>query len=175
MPLRPTHVRTCTLFSFLVTPQRPLQCGSSRRITTRSRAPNLSSALLAWSNYTENFAKLTAKLHGFVRFDGQFFLTFGKLAIKNVNRCLFPAPLRSRNRYFRHVFSSDPRLTGTVSPSRKVYYRSSKVGVSKSTLSIFGFHARILRAARKCSSGALLPLVFRLVFAALLRTYCISC
>lgn len=52
--------------------------------------------LPSMDNYTENFTKLTAKLHGFVRFDGQSFLTFGKFAIKNVNRIYFSPSPRSR-------------------------------------------------------------------------------
>ena len=116
---------------------------------------------LAWTITRTNFTKLTAKLQ--VSSDGQFFLMSGKLAIKDVIWTGFVSrPLSLKESIFlSRFFVLHPRLTGIVSPSKR-YYWSLKVGVSKNAFLIFGFHARILRAARKCSSDALSRLLFRL-------------
>lgn len=92
VPLRPTHVRTCTPLLF----SRYSSTTSSTRILEGvlrwySRAPNLPSGKEDLSNM-DNY-QTDRQIIRF-RFDsnGQSFLTFGKFAIKNVNRIGFPPP-----------------------------------------------------------------------------------
>lgn len=105
----------CVRHMLALVPSSLLSCFSSTTSSTRilkayydgtlssTESPGKRLPPLSMDNYTENSTKLTAKLYGFVRFDSQSFLTFGKFAIKNVNQICFP-PLSLEKSIFSSCF-----------------------------------------------------------------------